>query len=136
MATQTKVYTYVTTPSQGTQVLVASPDNEWLDVELRLETAGPVVVGTDQALTPLIGGPGRILPANQDIVVRLSPGTRLYILSDTADRVSVQINAVPGLEQLLSVIQGSPTASRKSAPTEVPNIGSFGFTMPAATRKR
>lgn len=139
MATQTQILTFFTNPSEGTQLLYAPLSTEWITVTCHLETAGPVAVGTAQSLAPVSSGKGRLLPSGADAVFQLSPGSRLYIISDTMNRVGVQIEPSPWLEQMFRLMQHSATPGMTKKPPPdadktVP-IGHFGFTMPGAPKK-
>lgn len=138
MSTQTQVYTFFTNPSEETQLLFAALPTEWITVTCHLETAGPVSVGTSQSLAPVASGKGRLLPSNEDAVFQLSPSSRLYILSDTVNRVGIQIEASPWLEQMFRLMQhsatpGGPKTAPPNSEKQVP-IGKFGFTMPVAPK--
>jgi hypothetical protein len=135
MSTQTKIYTYVT-EADTTKLLWQAQDDEWIRLTLRLETVGPVAIGHSDALLPATSGKGRVLPTNEDIYVDLSPSSRLYIASAAVDLVSVHVNAIPGLEQLLRVLSGAHAGSGGSLPkiSEQIKIGNFGFTMPKKMR--
>jgi hypothetical protein len=128
MATSTQIYTYTTQPGVTQLFRRALPD-EWLEIILRLETAGPVAIGHLEELAPVQSGRGRLLPSNEDIIVKLSPSSTLYILSAGIDRVSIEINAIPGLEDLLKAI-GASSGHANQGSSEKVNIGGFGFEMP------
>jgi hypothetical protein len=129
MATQTQVYTF-TTQAGVTQLLRRTLPDEWLEITLRLETAGPVSVGHLEDLAPVSSGRGRLLPSTDDVIIKLSPSSSLYILSQSVDRVAVEINAIPGLEDLLKAIGAAQAGVSSQRNTEKVNIGGFGFEMP------
>jgi len=132
----TTLYTYFTNPLilSGTQLIYANNDKDWTRLTLRLETAGPVAVGQVQELYPPTSGKGRLLPIGEDITITMSPSTRIYITSDTVNRVVVQIEAFPWLLQLLlgiEQIMGGVLGKAAPKPSEGPkvDIGGFGFNM-------
>lgn len=129
MATSTEVHTYITQPGV-TQLLRRALPDEWIEIVLRLETAGPVAIGHAEELAPVLSGRGRVLPTNEDIVVKLSPSSSLYILSAGIDRISIQVNAIPGLEDLLKAIGAAQAGHANQGSSEKVNIGGFGFNMP------
>jgi hypothetical protein len=129
MATQTQVFTFTTEPGSTTPVRRALP-NEWLEMTLRLETAGPVAIGHLEDLGPAGSGKGRLLPQGADVIVKLSPGSSLYVFSASVDRVSIHINAIPGLDELLAAIGTKQQKTSAQATSSQPNLGSFGFNMP------
>ena len=137
MATGTRIYTFLTVPTEGTQLLIRSLPDEWLEIVLRLDTVGPVAIGTSQDILPSTSGKGMLLPANQETRVHLSPDATLFIAAETVNRVGVQINAIPAIEQLLSLIATSgrtTQAAAQRAVTESVPIGNFGFV--GAKKKR
>jgi hypothetical protein len=100
---KTDVYTYLTVPGP-TQLLLSLP--HWSVVTLRLETAGPVSVGTREDLSPVGSGKGRLLPANEDIRIVMVPLTRLYIAADAVQRVAIQVEPYPWLFEILNAVKG------------------------------
>lgn len=95
---RTEIYTYFTRAT-GTTELIYSAEN-WVRLKLTLETAGPVAIGTSASLEPVLSGRGRILDTNEEFETYLPKGTRLYVISETVNRVSVTIEPVPWFEQL------------------------------------
>jgi len=104
---KTDVYTYFTAPG-GTSLLLSLP--HWSLVTLRLESAGPVTVGTREDLRPVGSGKGRLLPSNEDVKIVMVPLTRLYISADSLQRVSVQVEPYPWLFEILTAIRSVPPA--------------------------
>ena len=70
--------------------------NEWTLVSVQLETAGPVVIGTQEHLAPLGSGRGISVGTTPRYMV-LSPGERLYSLSSALNRVSMVAQPLPNL---------------------------------------
>lgn len=87
----------------GTQVLY-NGDRQWARVTLTLETAGPVVVGNQQSLTPVTSGKGQLLTTSLPVTFTIAKGTRLYIASTSVNRVKVAIEPVPWLEQITGLL--------------------------------
>lgn len=136
MATQSTIYSFITSPNQTSLVRECLPD-EWLEMHFLLETAGAVVIGDNEDLLPIIAGKGMALPFQISVTVKLSPSSKLFIASTTVNTVSIRLNAIPGLEQVLKVIArvgGAADAVRKAAQTEQVDIGKFGFQMPPKRR--
>lgn len=132
MSTQSRVYTHATLAGQTSLLKETLPD-EWLEVHLILETAGPVAVGDVEDLFPIGSGRGLLLPFNQSVTFKLSPSSRIFIASATPDTISVRMNAIPGLDQILKAIGAAGAlspAAKKAAVSESVNIGQWGFQMP------
>ena len=102
---KTDVYTFFT-KSSGTTLLLSLPN--WSLVTLRLESAGPVAVGTIESLTP-VGTKGRLLPVNEDIKIVMVPLTRLFIAADSLQRVAVQVEPYPWLFEILNAVKALPS---------------------------
>jgi len=105
----TNIYTVFTTPGQ-TDLLLSLPN--WSLITLRLESPGPVSVGNQEELMPVGSGKGRLLPADEDVKIVMVPLTRLYIASDSLQRVSVQVEPYPWLLEILNGVRAvAPTIS-------------------------
>lgn len=131
----TQIYTYFTTPG-NTDLLYATNETDWQLIRLRLETAGPVAIGTAQEITPVGSGRGTLLPTGLTVDVELPPSSRLYIAADAVNRVAIQIEHNPWLRQILEaetrVAQNvAPTGTVAPATSTGGNqpvpIGRFGF---------
>lgn len=103
-----QIFTYTTKPG-GTHRLY-NGDQQWVKVTLELETAGPVVVGTSQTLTPVLSGKGKSLPTGQAREFILARGNILWIASTSINRVGVVIEQLPWFEQLLGAMTEGPRA--------------------------
>lgn len=97
------------TVAGGTRLLVSVP--QWTKITLRLETAGPVSVGTREQLDPTGSGKGRLLPTNEDVIVNLGPNTRFYYAAESLQRVSVHIEAIPWLQAIHEAVKGVARAA-------------------------
>lgn len=95
---RTQVSTYLTKP-RGTDILY-NGDRLWAKLTLTLQTAGPVAVGQQQSLRPVLGGAGTLLTPGVPYVVTIGKGTRLYIAANTVNRVAVQVEPFPWLENI------------------------------------
>ena len=95
---RTEVYSYFTQPSSETQLLYSAEN--WVQVTLSLQTAGPVAIGTVASLAPVLSGRGILLDPDNPWVATLAKGTRLYITSETLNRVNVLIEPIAWLEQI------------------------------------
>jgi hypothetical protein len=90
--TFTRIYTYFT-EAGDTRLLYSA--QSWVQARLTLENAGPVSVGSDQNLVPVLSGKGILLPTNVEIEFYLSKGTRLYIAAEGVNRVKFIISPLP-----------------------------------------
>ena len=104
--TESRTYaqTYFTKVSNETAILY-NGDRQWARVTLELETAGPVVVGTQQKITPVLSGKGMLLVTNEPKTLTIAKGTRLYIASTSINRVTVQVEPLPWLEQITGTLR-------------------------------
>lgn len=75
-------------------------DRLWCNVTLLLETAGPVAVGTRADLFPVLSGKGMLLDTGVPATFTIGKGTRLYIASDSVNRVKVELAPFPWIEQI------------------------------------
>ena len=130
MPSKTITFTRFTQPSSQSELLL-SAENEsgWTRVILGLETAGPVAVGTSADIVPVTSGRGILLPTTRDVSILLSPGDRLYIASDSINRVRVIAEPIPWLEEMagtlseiLAAASRRPQAPGRTAPqlTKIP----------------
>ena len=105
-ATKTRMFTYFTEAGE-TKLLYTAEG--WIKARLILENAGPVTVGTDQNITPVLSGKGRILPTGTEVEFYLSRGDRLFIAAEGVNRVSFTVDPVPflgSIEAALDAIAG------------------------------
>jgi len=114
---KTQLYTYFTEPN-GETMLIYSADR-WVTMRLTLQTAGPVDVGTAPNIGPVLSGKGRSLVTGVELETRLAKGTRIYLISETVNRVLVTIEPIPWMEQIARGIAGvAATISRTLAPAD------------------
>jgi len=102
---KTQIYTYFTQIPDRTGASKLLYNSEgWVRATLRLETAGPVAVGTREEIAPVLSGKGVLLPpGDTDSVTFIIPaGQRLFITAEAVHRVKFTIEPVPWLEQILS----------------------------------
>lgn len=112
-----QIYTYPTKPSPSPQILY-NGDRMWARVTLTLTTAGPVAVGEQSNIVPVLSGKGQLLPPGVPVTFNVAKGNRIYIAADTLNRVNVVIEAYPFLETitgLLSSLAGVIRAPVSSA---------------------
>jgi len=119
---QTQFQTYLTN-RLGTQLLYSAED--WMRVTMRLETAGPVAIGTKQDIAPALSGLGRLLPTGDDITFVLPRGDRLFIVASATNRVAWQLEPIPWLQQILMAMDQGFGATiralfRLNAPSAAP----------------
>lgn len=91
-STKTRMFTYFTIAGE-TKLLYSA--ETWVRANLFLEDAGPVSVGTDQNLAPVLSGKGILLPTNIERGFYLSKGDRIFILAEAVNRVQVVIEPLP-----------------------------------------
>lgn len=99
---KTQMYTFFTQPNKT--VVLYSADKPWQKLQVMLETAGPVVIGESQDLSPVTSGKGRSLITNVPLEVDIPMGNRIYILSSAVNRVAVTVTPIPWGEQILGGI--------------------------------
>ena len=100
---RTLMKTYLTVADGKTKLIYSTPKNTFVKASVTLLTAGPVDVGTDQNISPVLSGNGASLITNEPLDFTLSPGNRLYIVSSTVDRVRLIVEPFAYLEQILEV---------------------------------
>lgn len=100
---KTEIYTYFTDPDGQTK-LFYNGDRIWAHVTLTLETAGPVAIGNKQNITPVLSGKGELLETGQAKRLVIGRSNRLYIASTSINRVKVEIEPVPWLEQITGTL--------------------------------
>lgn len=117
-AQKTEIYTIVTDGTGITRLVHTA--NTWVKIRLRLENAGSVVVGTRQEIAPVASGRGILLTVNEDEVFELNKGERLYIASETVNRVKTFISPIPYLLRMTAVMEASLQAiSNLKLPTTI-----------------
>lgn len=103
---RTQIYTYLTRlPKNGAADILYNGDRLWAKLTLTLEGAGPVSVGQQSNLFPVLGGQGVLLEADEPYEVIIAKGTRLYIAANGVNRVKVKVEPLPWLEQMTALIQ-------------------------------
>ncbi len=96
----TEIYTYFTRPADGSKNFYSAPG--WVRMGLQLETAGPVAVSTRQEVLPVLSGKGVLLPPDGEPIEFILPkGDRVFIASESVNRVKVIIEPIPWLEQIV-----------------------------------
>lgn len=107
----TDIYTYFTVPD-GTSHLLYTAE-EWMRIELALETAGPVSVSTRQEVVPVLSGKGVLLePDGEPLEFIMPRGDRLFIAAESINRVKVIIEPIPWLEKILMQMESGFTGLR------------------------
>lgn len=100
---RTDIYTRITKPSNKSELLY-SADN-WVRMRLLLETAGPVAVSTRQDIVPVLSGKGILLQTGEYVEFTIPRGDRVYIASNTVNRVQVFVEPFPWLESMLLTLK-------------------------------
>lgn len=102
---RTQIYTYLTRiPADGGTDIIYNGDRLWATVTLTLETSGPVAIGQQQNLLPVLGGQGVQLTTDRDYKVIIAKGSRLYIAANSINRVRVKVEPLPWLEQITGLL--------------------------------
>jgi len=96
-------FTKVPAVGAATPVLY-SADRLWAKVTVTLETAGPVAVGFNSSLTPLTSGKGILLTTDAPVTFDVAKGNKLYIQAAGVNRVNVQVQSYPWLEQITGLL--------------------------------
>lgn len=123
MPQHTNTYTRFTQPSDESELLLsAEPEDGWTVVTLGLETAGPVAVGTNADITPVASGRGVLLPTTRDFSITLSPGDRLYLASDSINRIRVTTQPVPWGEAIVDLLTGILSAASRRPAASKPTL--------------
>ena len=100
---RTDIYTYFTKPTGITQLLYSA--NDWTEVVLRLDTAGPVAYGTAEDLAPTTSGRGNLLLTGNEARFIMAPANRLFIIADTVNRLNLTFFPVPWLAQITAGLE-------------------------------
>jgi len=96
----TDIYTYFTLPTGQNELLYSA--EAWVKISLVLETAGPVAVSTRESVIPVLSGKGILLdPSGVPSVFSIPKGNRVFISSESVNRVKVFVEPIPWLEQIL-----------------------------------
>ncbi len=121
----THIYTYTTVPDGQTRRLYDAKLS--VKVSMRLDTAGPVAMGTRHDLSPLLSGKGVLLNSEDWTDFELNLGDRLFIIAETVERVQFLIQ--PNWQKIINETQKQSSRSiisvlrrlgRRSAPSPAP----------------
>jgi hypothetical protein len=88
-----------------TKEILSAPPDAPLHVRLMLETAGPVAWGFLQSLGPVTSGVGRLLVQNIEQEIWLPEATRLYITSDSVQRIGFTVEPFPFLAEIIGILR-------------------------------
>ena len=97
---RTEISTYFTKP--GGDFLLYQAEG-WVRLRLMLETAGPVAVGSRDAVAPALSGKGILLPRDVEITFPLTKGNRIFITSGAVNRVRFIIEPIPWADQFATM---------------------------------
>lgn len=103
---RTLLQTYFTSlPNIGEDTpILYNGDRLWARITLTLETAGPVAVGTQSNISPVLSGKGQLLQTGVPLTFDIMKGTRLYILSTGINRVKYSTAPIPWLEMIAGLV--------------------------------
>jgi hypothetical protein len=99
-----KIFTFFTTA--GKTLNVYNGDRLWAKVTLTLETAGPVSVGEQADLQPVLSGRGLLLQTGIPAVFNVAKGNILYVAAASTNRIGVVVEAYPWLEIITGGVTG------------------------------
>lgn len=99
---RTDVYTYITKIGGTEQLYDGS--RAWARITMTLESAGPVAIGTREGLQPVLSGRGELLDTDAPKTLVIAKGSRVYIAATSVNRVKVEIEPLPWLEQIAGTI--------------------------------
>lgn len=108
-------FTSVPRPGQPASTILYNGDRLWTQVTLTLETAGPVAIGQQADLDPVLSGKGQLLSTGVPTVLHVAKGDRIYIVASSVNRVKVKIEAYPWLEAITGMV--ARVAALLGAPT-------------------
>lgn len=109
---RTEAYTRLTR-ANGESELVKQMKS-WTVCRVTLITAGPVDIGTRFNISPPQSGKGIELVPGQEIELKLSPGDRLYMVSNTVNRVSFTFEPVPYQDEIVTLIGAGNEIARST----------------------
>lgn len=90
--------------ADGRPPILYNGDRRWVKVTMILQTAGIVVWGPRADLSPITSGRGSQLVTNVPTIATVAKGSRIYYLASAVNRVSVQIEALPWLEEITALV--------------------------------
>jgi len=116
-----EVSTYLAKVSPNSEVLY-NGDRMWAKVTLTMRTAGPVVVGQNANLLPVLSGKGQLLQTGIPTVFNVPKGNRLFVAASATTPISVVVEAYPWLE----TITGLAGAAAGVVPVMMHSTGKAG----------
>jgi hypothetical protein len=124
---RTLLQTYFTSlPKVGEDTpILYNGDRLWARITLTLETAGPVAVGTQSNIDPVLSGKGQLLQTGVPITFDIMKGTRLYVISTGINRIKFATGPIPWLEMIAGLVGRlvsalAPGVVHPAAPPSVP----------------
>lgn len=92
--------------ANGKTPILYNGDRRWVKITMTLQTAGIVVWGTRAEFGDIASGNGSELQTNVPVTVAVAKGTRIYYIASAVNRVTVQVEPLPWLEQITASAQG------------------------------
>jgi hypothetical protein len=131
---RTEIYTLTTDVLGQSQLFLTA--ESWIQVKLRLETAGPVAVSTREEIVPALSGKGGLVN-NDDMVFYLNLGDSLYYSAAAINRVRVIIEPVPeyDVKPVSSVEPPVPSAPAPSPAPQPKQVGRGKRRLASPSRK-
>lgn len=128
----TEISTYFTSRIGTSELLYSAED--WVEITLRLETAGPVAVSTRQEIVPVLSGKGALLPVDDDFTFILPRGNRLYIAATAVNRVNFTVRPAPYINQALNLLDSIVGSLRGQPASKQDGYGASEYHVPFAIR--
>lgn len=120
---RTLIQTYFTSlPNIGEDTpILYNGDRLWARITLTLETAGPVAIGTQSNISPVLSGKGQLLETGVPVVFDVMKGNRLYVLATGINRIKFVTAPLPWLEMITGLVAQLVNVFR--APPPPPAVG-------------
>jgi hypothetical protein len=114
----TELWTLTTQVFGESQLFITA--ESWIQVRLRLQTAGPVAVSTREDIVPVLSGRGALLEDDEDTVFVMQKGDRLFYACQAVNRVRVIIEPIPAVPVVAQPQLEAPVPTPTPPPPEAP----------------
>lgn len=101
---ENRMQTSVYTTDVGVTQLLYEGDRMWAKVTVTLLTVGPVAVGHQSTLVPVLSGKGQRLQTGVPAVFSIAKGTKLYVAASAISTLNLQVEAFPWLETITGLV--------------------------------
>lgn len=106
----TDIFTYFTDTTGKSRLLYSA--ESWVHIRVRLETAGPVSIGTRESVSPVLSGKGILLTTGEDEKWILPKGDRVFIAAESVNRVKWSVQPIAYGDQFNVISQIRDAANR------------------------